>query len=208
MLARAWRFKSSRAHQGFLLKPQHRIYLDLDGVIFPYRPETPQQGLTPETLNNVEFYYPTIAQRLGSFVARGVTIMPSSSRSMDLLISYPRVAKDLNGINEYLVIDKEQPAAITYKAEAVLNNWQGVVDTSSERRGWQRQRSMVDVQPSGHTKGSRAVWIDDHIVPAKFTTTRAQEVLFAENLKIIRPVGHIGLTLLQLDEVESFLFSD
>lgn len=190
--------------------PEHTIYLDLDGVIFPYFKETqpefqapvsPESELPRQWLNRFEFYYPAITQRLGEIATQGVRILPSSSRSFDLFLYYPSVVKDLGGIERTLVIDTYTPARINLKAEAVLNHWHGLVDQSSEKRGWERHRSMITTPPNSKPDGSRAVWIDDHATPKEVL-----QLLDDPSIKIISPLGTIGLTMSQLDEAERFLF--
>lgn len=205
-------------------EPKHTIYLDLDGVIFPHwhksdggRVQTEkdgpyylrselQDGLAIEWIGMEEFYYSDITRRLGEFVARGAHIMPSSSRSIDLLFSYPSVAEDLGGIDRYLVIDRFEAGLITHKARAVSNNWHGVIDLSHEQRGWERLRSMATTHPLAKPAGSKAVWIDDHADVEKLESLDDTRLLDDPLLKIIRPLGVVGLTMPELDEVEEFLF--
>lgn len=209
--------------------PEHTIYLDLDGVIFPtwhksdggyvqteegeplrLRSEL-QKGIHPRWIDRSEFYYPAITRRLGELAAHGARIMPSSSRSFDLLLSYPSVAEDLGGVDRYLVIDTFAPNNSTYKARAVLNNWQGVVDLSSEQRGWERLRSMATTHPLAKPLGSRAVWIDDAATPRQLDESLSpgvEEIFQNPSLKVISPLNTTGVTMAQLDEVETFLFEE
>lgn len=209
-------------------EPQHTIYLDLDGVVFPYwhksdgglvqtEPGGPLQSrselqgnMTTRWVDRHEFYYPAITKRLGAIAARGAEIIPSSSRSPDLFLHYPSVREDLGDVGRFLSIDTFEPARIDYKAEAVVKNWQGVIDLSRERRGWERQPSLRINHPIGNPPGSRAVWIDDHATPkilASSPSEYAKEALFMPSLKIINPLGTVGLTMAQLDEAEAFLFN-
>lgn len=208
------------------LQQTSTIYLDFDGVLFPYwhkshrghgvskqeafsLTENTQDGLEPRWINSNQFYYPEIVQRIGQIAARGVRIMPSSSRSLDLFISYPEVLKGIGGANEYLVIDRYSPGNIDFKALAVFNNFYGIVDLSNEKRGWARQRSMVDIHPIAHSNESRAVWIDDHAKPdclAHSVDARVNALVHDRSLKIINPLGSVGLTMKHLDEAEAFLF--
>ncbi len=203
-------------------KQQHTIYLDLDGVIFPYwhnlehitgydrRRLEAQQGMTANWINRLEFYFPDITKRLGQMVTRGVVIMPSSSRSYDLFEpSYSSICEELGGIDRYLVIDKFSSGNIEFKAEAVLNNFCGTIDASDEHRGWERGLSGTHT-PIIKPPASKAVWIDDHAVTERLHNShsaQAKEILNLSSLKIIQPIGNVGLTMAQLDTVEAFLLS-
>ena len=209
--------------------PQHTIYLDLDGVIFPYwhksdgdlvqaEPNGPlqprselQKNLETRWIDCHEFYYPAITKRLGVIAARGAEIIGSSSRSLDLFLHYPSVRDDLGDVERFLSIDTFEPGRIDYKAEAVVKNWQGVIDLSNERRGWERQPSLRSNHPTSKPPGSRAVWIDDHATPkilASSPSEYAKEALSMLSLKVINPLGTVGLTMVQLDEAEGFLFNE
>lgn len=203
------------------LHPERKIYLDLDGVIFPFwhnldhvtemdRPRLKEHGdLETKWVNRIEFYYPAIARRLGQMAARGVIIMPSSSRSSDLFVDYPSVAEDLGGIDRCLIIDKFRPGSIDLKAEAVFNNFQGIIDRSDEHRGWERSRSIIATPPAVNSIRSRAVWIDDHASIDRLEDSdsdQSREILNEPSLKIICPNSSIGLTMTHLDTAEAFLF--
>ncbi|HMS93073.1 MAG TPA: hypothetical protein PKD28_01675 [Candidatus Saccharibacteria bacterium] len=209
--------------------PQHTIYLDLDGVIFPYwhksdgdlvRTESGgplqsrselQGNLKARWIDRHEFYYPAITKQLGAIAAQGAQIIGSSSRSLDLFIHYPSVRDDLGDVERFLSIDTFEPGRIDHKAEAVIKNWQGVIDLSNERRGWERRPSLQIDHPTSKPPGSRAVWIDDHATPkilASSPSAYAKEALSIPSLKIINPLGTVGLTMAQLDEVEDFLFNE
>lgn len=203
------------------------IYLDLDGVVFPYwhtsdggyvqleengprqlRSEL-QERRIPRWVNEDEFYYPDITKRIGQIAARGVRIIPSSSRSLDLFLHYPKILEDIGDADKYLVIDVNRPGDVRLKATAVLNNFQGVIDLSNERRGWERQRSFRDDHPLGKTPDGRAVWIDDHATERLLgvESDNARRLRDEPGMKVIAPLGVVGLTMLQLDEAEEFLFA-
>lgn len=220
------------AENGELLHPEpfRTIYLDLDGVILPYwhksdggfvMPDVPngplvrrtdiQAGLTEQWIDRNEFYYPEIVQRIGAIAARGATVLPSSSRSFDMYF-YHGYSPILDGIGHpegYLVIDTERPAHIGYKAEAVLNNFQGIADIGREHRGYVRRSSGTQREPGAKPANHRAVWIDDHAVSEsvrRYGSERAVEILNQSRLHIVTPIGSIGITMDQLDEAEAFLF--
>ena len=210
--------------------PQHTIYLDLDGVVFPYwrnhghgerlrgagsdellQANLMQEGLKRKWIDGREFYYPAITKRLGVIAARGAEIIRSSSRSLDLFLHYPSVRDDLGDVERFLSIDTFEPGRIDHKAEAVVKNWQGVIDLSNERRGWERQPSLRIDYPTSKPPGSRAVWIDDHAMPKVLASSPSEygkEALSISSLKIINPLGTVGLTMAQLDEAEGFLFNE
>lgn len=188
-------------------KPQRTIYLDLDGVIFPYfwQPELNTNWIDTDEI----FYYQDITKRIGQIAARGVRVLPSSSRSIDLFLYYPEVLADIGGGDRYLSIDRRNPADIGFKAMAVFNNFKGAIDFSDERRGWERHIPPQDNFPLVKPAGSRAVWIDDHATPDKLLQSEAEQarhILDEPSIKIINPLGSLGLTLTQLDEAEEFLF--
>lgn len=201
--------------------PKRTIYLDLDGVIFPYwhnfhfdieNESEPQSkvkdGMIPLWVNRLEFYFPAITKRLGEMATRGVAILPSSSRSSDLFFDYQSVSESLGGVEKCLVIDKFSPGNIGLKAEAVLNNFQGIVDPTDKQRGWERHRSMIAVPPLVKPLGSKAVWIDDHATIERLQDSdseRAMEILNILSLKIISPYSYDGLTMEELDAIETFL---
>lgn len=88
----------------------------------------------------------------------------------------------MGGVGEHLLIDKKYPSNIGFKATAVFNNFHGVVDSSES---------------------------DDHATTERLMRSqsyRARDILDVPSLKIVHPIGTVGLTLLQLDEIEDFLF--
>lgn len=213
-------------------EPTRTIYADFDGVIFPHYHKSDggriqlekdgpyylrselQPGLAVAEPNKGELYYPAITQRLGELVKRGVQIIPASSRSIDLLHLYPAIANDLGGVDRYLVIDTFSPTNIAHKARAVSNNWRGVTDDSDEQRGAERYRAGEHLErietapPIAKPAGSRAVWIDDGADPERIRSVEGIDLLDDPSLKIIRPLGMVGLTMADLDEIEAFLFDE
>jgi hypothetical protein len=209
--------------------PLHKIYLDLDGVIFPHwhksdggrvqvekdgpyllRSEL-QVGLTTNWVDKQEFYYPDITKRLGNIASRGVQIIPSSSRSSDLIYSegvYDDVLNDIGGVDRYLVIDSARSNVLDHKARAVLNNWHGVTDWSIDRRGWERLSSTEMMRPVTKSAAGKAVWIDDLANIDRINQADRLRITTDPSIKVIRPLGTIGLTMVQLDEVEDFLFRE
>jgi hypothetical protein len=191
---------------------ERRIYLDLDGVIFPYWRDTgdvnPQPELTSEWVSREEMYYPTIVERLGSIAARNTTILLSSSRSMDALVyqEYTPIIEAIGGANQWLEVAGLR--GITEKAEAIHYNWNGIIDLSNAKRGWERQRSLAAQFPTGKAPGSRAVWIDDWIRAEELQSETSRRVLSDPTLLAVRPLGSVGLTMAQLDTVEQFLFEE
>lgn len=115
----------------------------------------------------------------------------------------------LGGITKYLSIDENRPTSIEYKATAVVNNFEGAIDLSRSRRGWEYSiPGFIASHPIQKPSGSRAVWIDDQAAEEEIQSAdseRARHILNVPAIKIMRPIGTIGLTMMQLDEVEHFL---
>lgn len=201
-------------------KTEKTIYLDIDGVILPYWHKSDcgmvagpdgqlysrsdlQPGLEPRWIDSHEYYYPEITKRLGSLAAH---IVLASSRSINILFNsgYSQIVDDL-GVEDFIHIDRISANKTSYKAEAVINNWQGIVDISAEKRGWSGSRAGLYAHPTTRAIGSRAVWIDDAARPGALETVRSLDVLSDDTLRIIQPISQIGITMTEVDEVETFL---
>lgn len=175
---------------------QSTLYLDIDGVIFPYFHEDVYHGrnnqnynLRTEWVNDREFYYPEVVQALGSIAARSLVVL-SSSRMAAFLHQpeYKGVVETLQ-LEGALFIDHHQPGRIEYKQEAVYRHWsrtpgEGVHEVF--RRGIAHKDTGC---PLG-AEGLRAVWIDDHI-----TDLPVGELVNGGSIEHVAPQQYTGLTL-------------
>lgn len=207
--------------QGMSDHSRRTLYLDLDGVILPHWHKSDggkiiidgesiprhdlQPGLEPTWIDRDFFYYPEIAKRLGELSNKGVVIIPSSSRSIDLISGYPELAHELGKPDKYLFIDDVDPSRPTHKAEAILNHWQGIADAGPTSRGWEVLPGVGMQEPALPIPDARAVWVDDHAHPDNFLTPRSLEIVSEPSIKIIRPMGWVGLTMAEIDQIEEFL---
>lgn len=201
------------------LPPERRIYLDFDGVMIPYwrNPfklededfHDPNRDLERQKMKDGGFYYPAIVERIGQLAAAGVVVLPSSGRSLLVSVKFADFMKAIGAQDASLSIDNWNSSSIERKIEAVYNNWNGIVDESAARRGWETQGSLVQIEPTKKPPNSKAVWVDDYAHPSFFQIPKVkrlyQKLNADDSIKIVKPDGRIGLTLADIDEIEAFL---
>lgn len=174
------------------------LYIDIDGVILPYYDERdvnqpPSQDLEKRWVSRDEFYYPEVVDALARTPAMKVL---SSSRSLSFFFNsgYGTINEALNFAGS-LSIDTFRPGHIPYKLRAVAKHWQQQSPVS-----WSTQQ-----REDTRAVGPKAVWIDDHAWVERDSELAEHPLLADPHFLVIRPLGKIGLTLEQVQQVETFL---
>lgn len=165
------------------LKPV--VYLDIDGVIFPYVLKERQTIYRSELyLESKETYDMNIVMALArAALAAEADIVLSSSRQQEFIVDpfYKHLVERLQ-IKEALALGGDGAANINVKAEAVLAD--------------QKLRPR------------RFAWVDDHLVGSKLSPLRPElKAQFDDNPNalLVVPNGRVGLTLEEIDAIGQFL---
>lgn len=190
------------------------LYLDIDGVVFPaYLPENeyydiPNAGLTREWVSPVEFYHPEIIEALGRVAANSLVVLSSSRMGGFLEDALYKDLSEKLSIKGALFIDSVRPGAIDAKLDAVRRHWGGVgsyvLDDTPESRG--RGLAYTVYGESVLAQGSRAVWVDDHIVNVPNTSRHAlNRLTHLAGVSVYAPVTSDGLTLSDVEKIGRLL---
>lgn len=152
------------------------MYLDADGVLFPYRlVEIPSlYGGKPELYNkSIEYCDPDISRALASLA---VEIVIASSRQQTFMRQFDYLAQQL-GAKRAVDIDPVESADIRLKRDAVLRDYE------------QHNKPFI--------------WVDDHI-PALGEDAK-KEIEERYNSLLIAPEGMVGLTLNEIETINKFI---
>jgi len=170
------------------------IYLDIDGVIFPFSArgfEKIENIEDTKWVERFEFYRPSVVRRLGSLSAR---IVLSSSRGISTLINshYRELLDELHVVGA-LSIDAFNPADPNLKLDTIIRHKQGALDAFRHK--------------SQHTQhiGTKTIWIDDQAgdITEEYPSSTLQDASFAT----VAPNRYIGLDHDHLDYIEAFIES-
>lgn len=175
------------------------IYLDIDGVIFPFDPalqKLPLRAAKPDVedggMFDDEYYHPAVVEALGGLAAK-VVLASSRGSSFFLDPDY----KDLNnqlGVTGSVPTHPFASGHILHKFRNVRDHWRGVHQAFS--------RSAHD-DPS--PVGTKAIWIDDLADMASYPELNDEPLAADPNFLIIQPMGTVGLTLDHIERMKAFI---